>query len=156
MDLHEAQNLAIVEMDKWGLRNKGWTFGFNNNKRRLGVCKYRYMQILLSRTYVIHNDEYEVKDTIRHKIAHALAGVGVGHKRLWKLWAMKVGCNNRAAARGGNINMPKGKWTITCQVCGSSSERHRYGRVIATNAKGYHCRLCGRKSVDKLVVTRNF
>ena len=157
MDIQEAKHLAIAEMNKWGLIDKGWHVSLNTNKRRLGYCSYIREEIGLSRSFVLYNNESEVMDTIRHEIAHALAGLGTKHGRLWKLWAKKVGCTSvRATASASTIKMPKGKWTLTCKMCGHSSEKHRASKLIKTQARGYYCTRCGRRSINMLVVTQNY
>ena len=50
-----------------------WSFGFDRSKVRFGKCDYRRKRISLSSHLVDLNDEYSVRDTILHEIAHALA-----------------------------------------------------------------------------------
>ena len=59
-------------MDEHGLAS--WTFRFSAAERRLGECREREKVIRLSRRHAVHGDPREVRDTILHEIAHALAG----------------------------------------------------------------------------------
>jgi len=154
MDSYRARDLAYEEMTKWGLTQIGWRFAFNRRRCGLGLCSYSNKTIYLSAIYVNHNTESDVLNTIRHEIAHALTP-GANHGRMWKLMAMKVGCVsvNRVNEKA---NMPKGRWTIKCKLCGSTSEKHRHTKLIQTNAKGYHCSKCGRRSVNMLEIIQNF
>jgi len=101
MDLTRARVVALTEMNKWGLVNDGWNFKYNSRKRALGVCKYTTKEIQLSRVITEHADDDKVLDTIRHEIAHALAGSAANHGPEWKRWARTVGCN---PSRNGEVN----------------------------------------------------
>ncbi|MHC5539842.1 SprT-like domain-containing protein, partial [Singulisphaera rosea] len=77
MDLAELAGIAVREMTAHGLR--GWTFAFAGTKRRLGVCKYRSRRIEISQYYAKNNPPAVVLDTLRHEIAHAIAGPAAKH-----------------------------------------------------------------------------
>jgi predicted SprT family Zn-dependent metalloprotease len=50
----------------------------------------------MSRLLVSLNDKREVRETILHEIAHALAGPKVrAHGREWGEIALRIGCNGR-------------------------------------------------------------
>jgi predicted SprT family Zn-dependent metalloprotease len=71
MRLETAETLARKLMAKHKL--KGWRFSFDNAVSRCGACWNDTNTITLSRHYVALNDLAEVRDTILHEIAHALA-----------------------------------------------------------------------------------
>ena len=50
-----------------------WSFQFDRSKVRFGKCNYAKKEISLSQHLVQLNTETEVRDTILHEIAHALA-----------------------------------------------------------------------------------
>ena len=54
------------------LRQRGWTFGFDRARTRLGVCRPAAKRITLSAHLSRTLPEAEVEDTVRHEIAHAL------------------------------------------------------------------------------------
>ena len=90
----KVQKLALREMDKWGLIEDGWTFYWNTSARPslLGTCNYSSKSVQLSgHTVDRHYDEAEVTDTIRHEIAHALAGRKTTHGSEWRKAAVMTG-----------------------------------------------------------------
>ena len=136
MDYQAAQSIAITLLAEHGLRE--WHFGWNRRKRSLGLCRYRERRIELSMYFVRDNDETQVRDTILHEIAHALAGRKAAHGPAWKDIARRLGCEPRACD-GGLAVMPKGRWRAKCGACGK--EYHRHKRP-PRNAR-YWCRKCG-------------
>lgn len=131
MNLLDAQKLALCEMSKWGIINEGWTFGWNTRRSRsLGVCRYGPKELRLNTHFVDLNGEATVMDTIRHEIAHALAGRGTGHGPAWKKAAVMVGAVPRACKRAGEAvllpNPPK--WQARCLDCGKMISRNRLPR----------------------------
>ena len=74
MDLDSAEQIAEHLMTRHGLMGRGWSFAFNRRKRSLGLCHYTARRIELSSHFVEMNDETQVRDTVLHEIAHALAG----------------------------------------------------------------------------------
>ena len=73
----------------------------SKSKRALGRCFFmlgKPVRIDLSSYWVNHLNEHEVRDTILHEIAHAIAGHEAGHGATWKAAARQVGANpNRLA-----------------------------------------------------------
>lgn len=81
----------------------GWTFAWDHAKRRLGSCRYQDRRITLSRHFVAHNGhrQDQIRDTILHEIAHALAWTHhgeKGHGLHWRAWCRKLGALPRASA----------------------------------------------------------
>lgn len=68
-----------------------WTFGFDNAKRRAGVCDFTHRRITVSRYISARNDDDEVHQTLLHEVAHAIAGPGAGHGARWKRIARDLG-----------------------------------------------------------------
>src|SRR5947209_2523101 len=92
-----AQARCFEEMGRWGFLEQGWGFAFNSRKKAMGLCLYPWLargrpgRIELSRHFCESNADAEILDTIRHEIAHALAGKTAGHGLLWRDWCLKVG-----------------------------------------------------------------
>lgn len=88
-----ARQLALKEMMSWGLEE--WKFVWSRAVRQFGLCDRRKQTIRLSRTLTELSPKSEVLDTIRHEIAHALAGPRDGHNQRWKQECAKVGWRQR-------------------------------------------------------------
>jgi len=93
-----------------GHRLVGWSFGLAASKRRLGVCKYRQKRIEISDYYARHNPDAAVLDTLRHEIAHALAGPEAGHGPTWQAIAARIGATPRPTPPvAGHVRHPGGE-----------------------------------------------
>ncbi len=135
MELTEASNLAQELMQRYGLTE--WSFFFNRNKRRLGVCRQHAKTIELSEHYVVRNSLHHVRDTILHEIAHALVGTDHGHDEVWRAKCLELGCAPRACDNA--AAMPVGEWQATCPGCRELFNRHRKPR----NLRSLYCLACG-------------
>lgn len=130
MLLCDAQKLArtLMAENMPGLAEGGWRFAFDNAKTRCGSCKFRPRLITISRHYAARNDVDQVRNTILHEIAHAIAGPGVGHGVAWKQIARYLGtsterCNSQAV-------MPPAKYMAHCTQCHTTYRRHRVSRRL--------------------------
>ena len=72
VDLDDATRLAFLYMRLHELDD--WQFRLDRATSRFGSCNHRCKTITMSRLLVTLNDKREVRDTILHEIAHALAG----------------------------------------------------------------------------------
>ena len=134
MNPHDAAALARHLMAQHGLT--GWTFAFNRRKRGMGLCIYQPKRIELSYHFVIRNDQHDIRDTILHEIAHALAGPKAAHGPAWKRICQQIGAT---PARCGQADMPRGRWRAACPGCQRQHHRHRRPMTDRT----YFCRHCG-------------
>ena len=145
MDLPSAGRLAEALMREHALlppegqpRGPGhWSFGFNNRKRCLGLCRFDAKRIELSAAFVQRNGEDAVRDTVLHEVAHALAGARAGHGAAWKAACVRIGARPERLDR--EADMPAGRWRAVCPGCGHEHTRHRR----PAQASRYHCRACG-------------
>ena len=92
--LNGVAGMARRLMDEHGLT--GWTLAFGEARKRLGDCHFRYHVIRISRTHALEGSEEQIRDTVLHEIAHAIAGHGAGHGPLWKATARRIGATPRA------------------------------------------------------------
>lgn len=122
--LQQTKNLANDLMAEYDLFNRGWHFRFNDNRARLGVCRYRERSIELSTYHATSGNWGEITNTILHEIAHALVGPGHGHGLVWKRKAIEIGCNGE---RCGHMDAPS-KYILECPNCKASTKRNRLSK----------------------------
>lgn len=95
MELNDAREFLDAALAQHGLEERGWQGRFDEARKRFGVCKMRTKTISLSRHLVTLNSEEEVRDTILHEIAHALAwerhGENCQHDERWRAICAEVG-----------------------------------------------------------------
>lgn len=132
-----AQRLGYRLLDEHGLLDQGWTFGFNGNKRRVGVCRYRERRIEVSRHYLALTPWAEIEDTIRHEVAHAVVGPGHKHGHVWKLAAIRLGARP-AACTTTAVSTAKPNWILSCPTCPRTWERFR----LSNRLHGARCPRC--------------
>jgi|SRR6187431_381550 len=96
-------------------------FSWSNGKTVLGYCEYDSRTIALSRTLTLVNEPDQIEDTIRHEIAHAIAGAHARHGKEWKSVARRLGAVPRAAAQGAVTVRDTAPWVGTCTKCGQDS-----------------------------------
>ena len=92
--LKNTSKQARSLMDSHGLQE--WNLRFDESYRFLGKCNFRDQVILLSRGHVLDGKDEDIKDTILHEIAHALAGPKAKHGPEWKKVAILIGAKPRA------------------------------------------------------------
>ncbi|MCY4100096.1 MAG: SprT-like domain-containing protein [Rhodobacteraceae bacterium] len=93
--LNEISTQARNLMDSHGLPE--WNLRFDESIRFLGKCNYRDKIIHLSRSHALDGKDSEIRDTILHEIAHALAGPKARHGHKWKMIAKQIGAKPRAS-----------------------------------------------------------
>jgi predicted SprT family Zn-dependent metalloprotease len=134
MDLADAFALARGLLDAHGLG--AWQVEFDAAKRRAGVCHFGQRRIGLSAPLTRLHEEEQVRDTILHEIAHALAGPRHGHDAHWRAIARRIGCSGERCVPADAPRVPA-PWLGTCPS-GHTVERHRRPERVAT------CMECSR------------
>src|SRR3954465_13318301 len=112
MDLKQLETIVAEELRQHGLR--GWTFGLARTGRRLGVCKYTAKRIEIAEFYARNSPEETVLDTLRHELAHALAGPAAKHGSAWKSVAVRLGATPRAGETSHQAVVKPGDWQASC------------------------------------------
>lgn len=145
--LQLIQQLAEALMKRYGLIEKGWSFGFNHRTRSVGVCHYRTKRIELSLHHAEQSDLTEIIDTIKHEIAHAVLPPGEGHGSLWKAACLMIGARPERCYQGPEIDMSR--WVGTCPSCG-----HMFKRVSKPKRQ-FSCHKCDDKfNRDFLIILK--
>lgn len=96
--LADASSLATYLIDTY--LDPSWSFAWNNRVRALGICSYSKKQIGLSKAWALATPWDEVDDTLRHEVAHAIAGYAANHGPEWKEAAVLVGARPEATYTG--------------------------------------------------------
>lgn len=140
MELRKAEQLINSLMHEHCLSRR-WTFHWQNKKQALGTCSYNRKEIRLSKWYVELNDVDDVRDTILHELAHALAyerygSRGIGHGVLWKKVCREIGAVPKSCSKS-NLNRPQDHHKYVDSCCGMTFKKHR----LRKNRK-YSCPKC--------------
>lgn len=132
MNLLEAEQLAKRLLREFGC-DKEWPFKWTRGKRELGRIGWKRNRITgeiskrhlgLSKYLVLNNSREEIEDTIRHEIAHILAGPGNGHNYKWKQMCLVTGANPNRLNH--TAKMPEPAYILYCGNCKTVlGKRHR-------------------------------
>ena len=125
MKFVETLRLGNALMREHGL--VGWKFDLDSGKQRIGCCHHREKLITYSKHYIPETSMEEIKDTILHEIAHALAGSGHGHDYYWKEICKQIGARperlDYESKRSKEASKPN--YVIECNACGQRWKRFR-------------------------------
>lgn len=138
-----ARDIALPEMEKHGLLEAGWEVGFSTKARSwAGHCFYRERMIRLSIPWLRANSDRpdQILDTIRHEIAHALAGPGAGHGPRWRAMCLKVGARPTRCTEGDNP-VPS-RYVAKCTNTSCSTYGETIGGLNRKPRRTYLCRRC--------------
>ena len=110
---------------------EGWSFQFDDASGRAGACNFDTQVIGLSLLYCLNSTDSELKETILHEIAHALAGPQHQHDRVWKEIARSIGCSGERLCSAPAFAPPR--YIVSCPACGWALRRNvrRRGQVCA-------------------------
>lgn len=134
MDTSTALRMGERLLAEHGLT--GWRVELDRAKRRAGQCRYADRVITISGPLTRLHDEGEVRETLLHEVAHALAGPRAGHGPRWRAVATRIGSTGERCL---SAEAPRvaGAWVGTCPA-GHTTERHRRPTRVAT------CSRCSR------------
>ncbi|TFV84247.1 M48 family peptidase [Microbacterium sp. dk485] len=100
-----------------------WSFGFDNAKRRAGLCDYTRRRISVSRYLAARYDDDTNHQTLLHEVAHAVAGPAAGHGPQWKRVARDLGYTG-GTTHSGETATELAPWVGVCPA-GHVAYRHR-------------------------------
>jgi SNF2 family DNA or RNA helicase len=95
MNRQLALKYCREELDNNNL--KEWGIRVSSDIQFMGLCSHRDMTIFLNAHHIDTHPDPEIIDTIKHEVAHAIAGPGHGHDATWTTIAMGLGVNNLSA-----------------------------------------------------------
>ncbi len=125
-----ADALIVLHLDP------SWTFGFDNAKKRAGLCSFHTRRITVSRYLAARYDDDVVHQILLHEVAHALAGARAGHGPRWKSIAVNLGYDGKRT-HDGEIADELAPWVGACPA---GHVHYRYRRPTRPLA----CGLCAR------------
>lgn len=114
----------------------GWSFEFDNAKRRAGLCSYTDKRISVSKYLVSIHSLDETHQVLLHEIAHALSGKREGHSKTWLATAKSIGYRAERFT-GTEIAKAQATWV---GLCPAGHEHFRYRKPKSESS----CGLCGR------------
>jgi SprT protein len=117
-----ARDRTLELMREFGII--GWQMGFDNARQRAGQTNYDMRIVTLSRYFVQFNTPERIEQTIRHELAHVLAGHQAGHGPKWKAMCQVTGFHGERTYKAAETIMPSKPWSGRCG-CGNTWERHR-------------------------------
>jgi predicted SprT family Zn-dependent metalloprotease len=115
----------------------GWSFSFDNARRRFGRCDYTNRQISLSKALTFLNPIEEVRDTLLHEIAHALTP-GAKHGPKWRAACRQIGARPVRCYTDKQVVSPPRRpaaYRFGCPNCNWWVERRRRARKKFACAK---------------------
>jgi hypothetical protein len=122
MNPNDALALLSEKLTEHGLVSKGWQGELDNAERRFGVCRPSQKTISLSRILVAKNSDEEVRDTILHEIAHALAaietGENCGHDHRWQAICRRIGARPERCYDSAEVTAPEAPWVLAHRETG--------------------------------------
>jgi len=132
------RELVGSEMEWHGLTRQSWTVRYDNARARAGKCSRRAKVLSFSRNLIARGSPAEMRNTLLHEIAHALAGPKHGHNQTWRAIALQIGCDGK---RCHNIELAPAKWILGCSAGCWHVPRFNRSRLGTTAKRA--CRMCG-------------
>lgn len=122
-----------------------WSFGFDNAKKRAGLCDYTRGRISVSRYLAARWSDDDVHQTLLHEVAHAMAGQGAGHGPEWRRVARSIGYLG-GRTHEGETAVELAPWVGTCPN-GHVVYRHR------RPSRAFSCAKCSRSFSRRFLIT---
>jgi predicted SprT family Zn-dependent metalloprotease len=136
------RHLVNSEMKWHGLMDGGqrWKVAYSHSRTCAGTCAFTSKTLSFSRHLIARGSPEQMRDTVPHEIAHALAGPRHCHSSKWREIALRIGCNGE---RCHNMDLAPPKWIYRCSA--GCWQRPRFKRSHLT-AK-HTCKQCRAKCV---------
>ena len=148
----EALILGNKLLRENGLYN--WSISINRrNKRKLGSCKFKdalgnEINTIEISSWLFKHFPDRVNNTVRHEVAHALAGYEAGHGPYWKKMARRIGA--RPIARAYDISQKDIPyiWETVCSSCDIVTKKTFRRRSFKT-LENRICKKCGDSNFEQ-------
>ena len=112
----------------------GWSFQFDNGRKRAGCCNYSQRVISVSHEYARHASAEDIRDTLLHEIAHALVGQAHGHDEVWRVQAVAIGCTG---SRCHDLQFTPPRYIVRCaKGCWTATTERRQRGAICRQCRG--------------------
>jgi SWI/SNF-related matrix-associated actin-dependent regulator 1 of chromatin subfamily A len=100
----EASRICHEELIKHGL--KDWHVRINPDLESgyVGLCSHMDKCIILNAHHIDIHPDFEIINTIKHEVAHALVGPGHAHDNEWKQKAKEIGCDTISTVCGMSLD----------------------------------------------------
>lgn len=119
----DAANELLVDT---GLADAGWTFKFDNARRRGGAAHFKDQTISMSRILVPMWTEEQILDTLIHEVSHALVGYSHKHDGVWRAKCIELGGSGRVTHDNPVVDRTE---KLTCSNCGFSGVYFTRGKT---------------------------
>lgn len=117
---------SLIQQHLWGEIYE-WRFAIDRAKRRFWCCHYQSHTISISWPLALLNSEEQIRDTILHEIAHAMA------PRAWHGWRWRQACIQIWAkpqrCYGEEVTKVEKKFKGVCPTCQREILRHRKKQI---------------------------
>lgn len=117
--------------------DEGWSFAFDNAKKRAGLCNYTERRITVSRYLAQRHADEEVRQTLLHEVAHAIAGHAEGHGPAWRRVARELGYVG-GTTHSGEVAAEFARWLGRCP------NGHEFLRFRRPSNRAASCAKCSR------------
>lgn len=132
---------------------KEYKFTFSSRKNAYGVCNYRKKTISICMYLSAHVENWKIKDTMLHEMAHAIDkginGYSSGHGYNWKRICVQIGCEPTSSSREGADQIKKSKYVLVYVKPDGSYEYlkpvHRITKKSPINEFQKGCYIRGRR-----------
>lgn len=135
-----------------GLAARGWTFGFDRARRRLGACHVASRRITISAPLAAVLSAADVDDTLRHEIAHAVDAERRGrtnHDATWRALAVACGARPERCFTRPLPADPVAPYRAACPTCGTEASLYR------EPVHPPRCRACARAGAPAFLAVRH-
>jgi predicted SprT family Zn-dependent metalloprotease len=106
--------------------------------------------IRISREHIMRGGDEEVLDTIKHEVAHAIAGYSAKHGPIWQRIAIALGASPKPTTRLSYTH--EYKYHLNCGMCKKVVQR-RLNKVSRARLIKLYCTNCGVKSIGGITLT---